>query len=432
MAKKKSISRKKARKKVSAKKKVSTKTSRAKSAGRKSKPAKKAKRPAATSRKKTVKKPKVGAKNKVAAKKQPSAAPKRKAPSAEAAIRRLDKEILKLINRRADATTKLVESSPNPQKELFQPRAEDDLWQQLEEGNPGPLPAHAVRGVFREIISAAKSRVKTQRAAYLGPAFSFTHIAAIERFGEWADLYPVSTIASVFEEVNRGHANYGLVPIENSTDGRVIDTLDMFQRLPLRICGEVQISVHHNLLARCPRSDITEIYSKPQALSQCRDWLARNMPQARLYPVTSTSTAAELARNKDGVGAIASRQAAVEYDLQIIADNIEDNARNVTRFAVIGDDVSPPTGKDRTAVLLQIPHKPGQLANALLIFKKNKINLTWIESFPLRGPESGYLFFLDFEGHVGEAKVKRSLEELERSAVRLDVLGSYPRSEPRD
>lgn len=426
MAKKKTLSRKKAQKKVSASKKVSTKTSRAKSASRKSKPAKKAAPGAAAATKKTVKKPKAAV-----AKKKPAASA-RKSPSADAAIRRLDKEILKLINRRADATTKLVESSPNPQKELFQPRAEDDLWQQLEEGNPGPLPAHAVRGVFREIISAAKSRVKTQRAAYLGPAFSFTHIAAIERFGEWADLYPVSTIASVFEEVNRGHANYGLVPIENSTDGRVIDTLDMFQRLPLRICGEVQISVHHNLLARCPRSEITEIYSKPQALSQCRDWLARNMPQARLYPVTSTSTAAELARNKDGVGAIASRQAAVEYDLQIIADNIEDNARNVTRFAVIGDDVSPPTGKDRTAVLLQIPHKPGRLADALMIFKKNKINLTWIESFPLRGPESGYLFFLDFEGHIGEAKVKRSLEELERAAVRLDVLGSYPRSEPRD
>lgn len=423
MAKKKSLSRKKAQKKVSARKKVSTKTSRAKSASRKTKPSKKT-QPA---RKKTVKKPATPAE-----KKKSSGSKKRKPASSESTIRKLDKEILKLINRRADATTKLVESSANPAKELFQPRTEDDLWQQLEEGNPGPLPAHAVRGVFREIISAAKSRVKTQRAAYLGPAFSFTHIAAIERFGEWADLYPVSTIASVFEEVNRGHANYGLVPIENSTDGRVIDTLDMFQRLPLRICGEVQISVHHNLLARCPRSEITEIYSKPQALSQCRDWLARNMPQARLYPVTSTSTAAELARNKDGVGAIASRQAAVEYDLQIIADNIEDNARNITRFAVIGDDVSPPTGKDRTAILLQIPHKPGQLADALLIFKKNKINLTWIESFPLRGPETGYLFFLDFEGHVNEAKVKRSLEELERTAVRLDVLGSYPRSEPRD
>jgi chorismate mutase / prephenate dehydratase len=421
---KKSLTRKKAQKKTS---QPSRKAAVKKKATRAS--GKSAKKKSASARKKTVKKPvaKKVVKKQPAVKKTAAKRPK----SGEAVIRKLDQEILKLINRRAAATTRLVESKPDPQKELFQPRADDDLWQRLEDANPGPLPSHAVRGVFREIVSAAKSKVKTSRTAYLGPAFSFTHLAAIERFGEWADLYPVSTIASVFEEVNRGHANYGIVPIENSTDGRVIDTLDMFQRLPLRICGEVQISVHHNLLARCQRSEITEIYSKPQALSQCRDWLARNMPQARLYPVTSTSTAAELARSKSGVGAVASRQAAVEYDLQIVADDIEDNARNITRFAVIGDEVSAPSGRDRTAVLLQIPHKPGELCDALTIFKKNKINLTWIESFPLRGPESGYLFFLDFEGHVNDARIQRSLASLQRSAVRLDVLGSYPRSEPR-
>ncbi|GAB4142902.1 MAG: prephenate dehydratase [Planctomycetaceae bacterium] len=424
---KKSLKRKKAPKSAASQ---SRRKKSAKVSSSKTKPKKKA-----TVRKKTVKKP--AAAKKTSSKKKKKTA-QRKASSSgspktsEALIRKLDQEILKLINRRADATTRLFQAKDDPLKDLFQPRADDDLWRALEDANPGPLPAHAVRGVFREILSAAKSQIKTARVAYLGPAFSFTHLAAIERFGEWADLYPVSTIASVFEEVNRGHANYGLVPIENSTDGRVIDTLDMFQRLPLRICGEVQISVHHNLLARCPRSEITEIYSKPQALSQCRDWLARNMPQARLYPVTSTSTAAELARTKPGVGAIASRQAAVEYDLQIIADDIEDNARNVTRFAVIGDEVSKPTGRDRTAVLLQIPHKPGELCDALAIFKKNKINLTWIESFPLRGPESGYLFFLDFEGHVNNPHVQRALASLQRAAVRLDVLGSYPRSEPRN
>ena len=262
----------------------------------------------------------------------------------------------------------------------------------------------AVRGVFRQILSAARQKVKTQRVAYLGPQFSFTHLAAIERFGESADLIPVSTIASVFEEVNRGHADFGLVPIENSTDGRIVDTLDMFTRLPLRICGEVQIAVHHNLASKSPRSEITEIYSKPQALSQCREWLSRNMPHARLIEVTSTSTAAQLARDKPGVGAVASRQAAVEYELQIVAENIEDNANNVTRFAVIGDQTTRPTGHDRTAVLLQIPHKPGSLSDALQAFKKNKLNLTWIESFPLRGPESGYLFFIDFEGHFDEGR----------------------------
>jgi len=347
-------------------------------------------------------------------------------------LQRLDREILKLINRRAAATTALLQSSENPTRAVYDPQADELLWKELAERNPGPLPVSAVRGVFRNIISAAKRQVKTQRVAYLGPQYSFTHLAALERFGESADLIPVNSIASVFEEVNRGHADYGLVPIENSTDGRIVDTLDMFTRLPLRICGEVQINVRHNLLARCPRSEITEIYSKPQALSQCRDWLARNMPQAQLIEVISTSTAAQLARDKPGAAAVASRQAAIEYDLQIIAEDIQDNRNNITRFAVIGDDEFEPTGKDRTSLLVQIPHKPGALADALVAFKKNKVNLTWIESFPLRGPEIGYLFFLDFEGHVKEPRIKRTLAMLEKKAVRLDVLGSYPQSEPVD
>jgi chorismate mutase / prephenate dehydratase len=352
----------------------------------------------------------------------------RSTASLEAEMRRLDREILKLINKRAVATQQYLQRQPSPQAAVFRSQAEELLWPQLEEANPGPLPMMAVRNVFRQILSAAKRMVKLQRVAYLGPPFSFTHLAAIERFGESADLIPVNTIAAVFEEVNRGHADYGIVPIENSTDGRIVDTLDMFTRLPLRICGEVQLSVHHNLLSRCPRSEIVEIYSKPQALSQCRDWLARNMPQARLIEVTSTSTAAQLARDKPGAAAVASQQASIEYDLQIAAEKIEDNEHNITRFAIIGDDVAKPTGKDRTAILLQIPHKPGSLGDALVAFKQNKINLTWIESFPLRGAESGYLFFLDFEGHAGEAKVARTLKELEKHAVRMEVLGSYPRS----
>ncbi len=377
-------------------------------------------------------------KKKAAVKKAPasSPAPKRTgragaATTIEGEIKQLDRDILKLVNRRANLTTKQLEKLPNPQEAIFNPRADDELWTKLEERNPGPLPANAVRGIFREILSAARRRVKTQRVAYLGPPFSFTHLATIERFGEWADLCPVSTIAAVFDEVNRGHADYGIVPIENSTDGRVVDTLDMFTRLPLRICGEVQINVHHNLLARCARSEITEIYSKPQALSQCRDWLARNKPQARLIEVPSTSTAAQLARDKPGAAAVASRQASIEYGLQIIADDIEDNSNNVTRFAVIGgESTTEPTGKDRTAVLLQIPHQPGSLSDALIAFQKNKINLTWIESFPLRGPESGYLFFMDFEGHTKEPRIKKAIEDIEKKAVSLSILGSYPRSEP--
>lgn len=352
------------------------------------------------------------------------------AANAEAEVAKLDQEIVKLINRRAAATIKLIESTPDRKAIIYDPRNDDDLYAKLESENQGPLPGRTIRGVFRHILSAVRNQARVQRVAYLGPAFSFSHMAAIERFGESADLIPVNTIPAVFEEVNRGHADFGVVPIENSTDGRIIDTLDMFTRLPLRICGEIQLAIHHNLLGRAARGDINEVYSKPQALSQCRDWLSRNMPQARLIEVTSTSTAAQLARDKPGAAAVAGKQAAVEYGLQVLAENIEDNKSNVTRFATIGDRPASPTGRDRTSLLLQIPHRPGSLSDALNIFKASKLNLTWIESFPLRGPETGYIFFLDCEGHMKDTKVKKALEDLAKMAVRMEVLGSYPKSDP--
>ncbi len=380
------------------------------------------------------------AKKKTAVKKksaQPSAerskpavsAPKRR-PTSESLlpqISKLDQQILKLINERTALAVDWISAQENVRQAVFTPQIDDEVVAAVQQANSGPVTNDAIRSIFRQLISSARRSVKTQRVAYLGPSHSYSHQAAIERFGESADLIPVTTIASVFEEVNRGHAEFGIVPIENSTDGRIVDTLDMFTRLPLRICGEVQISVQHNLVAKCSRSEIMEIYSKPQAFSQCRNWLNRHMPQVRLHDVTSTSTAAQLARDKPGAAAIASSKAAAEYGLQVIAESIQDNKNNVTRFAVIGDLALNPTGGDRTALLLQIPHKPGALADSLTIFKDNKINLSWIESFPLRQPETGYLFFLDFEGHQKDAKVKRALEALAKNAVRLEVLGSYPR-----
>ncbi len=386
-------------------------------------------------------------KKKVAKKRAPAASPARAAKPTRATkptkarsapvpetpdqqLAAIDQELVSLLNRRVETFLQKVAQSETPQETLFDVQDDIKLWTMLEGVNSGPLSTVELKSVFRCVLSAGRQRVKNTRVAYLGPADSFTHLAAINRFGESADLLPVSTIATVFEEVNRGHVHYGLVPIENSTDGRIVDTLDMFTRLPLRICGEIQLHVHHNLLARCDRSDITEIYSKPQALSQCRDWLAKNMSHTRLIEVTSTSTAAQLARDKPGAAAVASQQAAVQYGIQIVAECIEDNRNNMTRFAIIGDSIAEPTGHDRTAILLQIPHKSGSLSDALQVFKKCKVNLTWIESFPLRAPEIGYLFFLDFEGHVTDAKIKRTLKELESMADRLEILGSYPRSEP--
>lgn len=382
-----------------------------------------------TSKKATTKSRSTAAATRKAAPK-PRASSKKKTPQQLlAAGAKIDQEILKLVNQRAQLAIDWLESHDDPRQVLFSPQLEDEAIAKMLEKNNGPLSTLAISGVMRHVFSGARRKVRMQRVAYLGPAYSYSHQASIERFGEAADLVPVSTIASVFEEVNRGHAEFGIVPIENSTDGRIVDTLDMFTRLPLRICGEVQLSVNHNLLAKCSRSDITEIYSKPQAFSQCRNWLNRHMPHARLHDVTSTSTAAQLARDKPGAAAIASDRAAVEYGLQVVASEVQDNKNNVTRFAVIGDQMPDPTGSDRTALLLQIPHKPGALSDALVAFKKNKVNLSWIESFPLRGPEAGYLFFLDFEGHQREAKVKRTLDQLAKAAVRMEVLGSFPRAD---
>jgi chorismate mutase/prephenate dehydratase len=392
----------------------------------KAKPAAKVKKAAPPKKPVAVRKP-------APAKAEPKTVVRKKtAASTESLIKTIDKDLVKLLNKRMELSVEQLSDIKDKDRHTvwFDPNGDQELWDRIEAESGGTIPNQTLRSIFREVLSAARSRVKIVRAAYLGPPFSFSHLAAIEHFGKSADLVPVNTIASVFEEVNRGHADYGVVPIENSTDGRIVDTLDMFTRLPLRICGEVQLAVHHNLLSRSARSEITEIYSKPQALSQCRDWLARNMPRARTIEVTSTSTAAQLARDKPGAAAVAGKQAAVQYDLQIVAECIEDNPHNITRFAIIGDEATVPTRKDRTAVLLQIPHSPGALSDALQAFKNYKVNLTWIESFPLRGPESGYLFFLDFEGHQKDPTVAKAIAALEKKAVRLSILGSYPRSAP--
>ncbi|MFP6702959.1 MAG: prephenate dehydratase [Planctomycetaceae bacterium] len=355
----------------------------------------------------------------------------KRASSIATRLKKLDVELVKRLHERTRLTIESLSLLSDPKRVLYDPESDDALWSRLE-NQSGALPFAALRGIYRELLSASRRSIQSTRVAYLGPQFSYTHLASIERFGKWADLIPVTTIAAVFEEVDRGHAEFGVVPIENSTDGRIIDTLDMFTRMPLRICGEVQVAINHNLLSRCSRGEIIEIYSKPQALSQCRDWLSRNMPQARLIEVASTSTAASLARDKPGAAAVASLQAGIEYDIPVVESSIQDNDENITRFAVIGDAELSRTGHDRTVILLQVPHRPGSLAEALGVFKKNKLNLTWIESFPLQAPESGYLFFLDFEGHASEARAKRALEALGKQAIRLEVLGSYPRSEPLD
>ena len=216
--------------------------------------------------------------------------------------------------------------------------------------------------------------------------------------------------------------------LENSTDGRVADTLENFTRLPVRICGEVQLHIHHFLLGKCDRGDVIEVYSRPQALSQCRNWLARHLPTARAVPVTSTSTAAQLAQDKPGAAAIASMQAGKHYGLNVLAENIEDNVSNVTRFAVIADKSAARTGKDKTALMFEVDHKVGALADATAVLKRHRLNMTWIESFPVPDRPGAYLFFAEVEGHERDAAVRRALEGLGRKCLKLETLGSYERT----
>lgn len=267
--------------------------------------------------------------------------------------------------------------------------------------------------------------------AYLGPIYSYSYLAAVKQFGQAATLVPVATIAAVFDEITRGQAILGVVPIENSTDGRVIDTLGMFARLPVQICGEVLLPIHHCLLGRCARADITEIYSKPQAMSQCRGWLSQHVPEARLIEISSTAAAARLAAEKPGAAAVASREAGIHHGLEIIDEFIEDNSHNVTRFVVIGHhDREKKSGADKTSIMFQLRHQPGALADAMVIFQKAKINLTWIESFPLADHPNEYLFFVELDGHQQTKTVAAALALLKKLALRLEILGSYPRGEP--
>ncbi len=342
----------------------------------------------------------------------------------------IDGEIVALLNRRAAVAQEAVQAGQESSSAVSDFSAEDASVRAAVAASAGPLDERTMRAVFRELASGTRRLLRSVRVVYLGPEYSYSHIAAVEQFGTGAELVPVLTIAAVFDAVHRGQAEYGLVPIENSTDGRVADTLDMFARLPVRVCGEVQLRIHHYLLGKCRRGEVREVYSKPQALSQCRMWLARHLPDARMMEIASTAAAAKLATEKPGTAAIASRQAGINYGLEFLAEQIEDNRHNVTRFAVIGDRSGKRTGNDKTSLMFELPHQPGSLADAMAIFKRNRLNLTWIESFPMPETPQEYLFFVEFQGHQDDLRARRALAALAKKTVRVEVLGSYPATQP--
>lgn len=351
-------------------------------------------------------------------------------------IDKLDLQILELINKRAGVAAEIGKLKNDHGSEVFSPAREEEVLKNVLEAHDrgkGPLDAGTVRAVFRELMSGSRALQKVLKVAYLGPEYSYSHLAAIERFGQAVELVKVGSIAAVFEDVNRGQVDFGVVPLENSTDGRIADTLDMFLRLPqIKIIAEIRVRIHHNLLANCEQQEIRRVYSKEQALSQCRTSLSRLVPHAQQIPVSSTTVAAQTAQTEPGAAAVASRQAAVKYGLRVLFENIEDSPYNETRFAVISHQKEKPhkTGNDKTAVMFRIAHQPGTLAETLDIFRQNKINLTWIESFPARLAKPAYVFFVDFEGHIDDAKVSRALKALQEHCEEVNVLGSFPQATP--
>ena len=354
-------------------------------------------------------------------------------PGAARELRKLDAELLKLLERRQALASDVGsdgQGDVDAGVEALLAKAKKATRTELLE------PA------LRELLAAERQLAgDSPRVAYLGPENTFSHLAAVHRFGAAADLVPVGSIATVFEEVDSGNCSLGVVPLENSTDGRVTDTLECFAKTNARICGELPLRIHHCLLGSGKRGEIRTVQSKPQALSQCRNWLAQHLPQAATESVASTAEAAKRAKQDPTVAAIASERAAAQLGLKVLAKNIEDQPDNITRFAVIGSEPAPRssgstgTGADKTALMFEAPHQPGALADAMAIFKRQKLNLTWIESFPIPGtrgePGGGrYLFFVEFLGHQQDLMPRRAIASLEKKATQLTVLGSYPQTDP--
>lgn len=350
-------------------------------------------------------------------------------------IDRLDTDLVTLLNRRAEIASQIGQIKQHQGIEVWSAAREDEVIARALSASHGPLPTETLRLIFRELMSGSRSLQRTLRVACLGPKYSYSYLAAVAKFGEAVEHVPVGSIAAVFEEVNRRHVQFGIVPLENSTDGRIADTLDMFIKLPnLKIRAEVRLRIHHCLLGRSEWGQVRRVYSKSQALSQCRNWLGKNLPQAAKVEVVSTAAAAEFAQREEYAAAVASRAAGQAYRLNTLAENIEDQVHNLTRFAVIAEVSEQRTGRDKTTVMLRLPNLAGSLARSIAPFEKFGVNMSWIESFPIPdSPQGGknpsYLFFVDIEGHVDDPDVQKALDAVRKKCERLDILGSYPRSE---
>lgn len=316
------------------------------------------------------------------------------------------------------------------QVSFYRPEREAQVLRKVIERNKGPLDAKAVAHIFREIMSACLALERPMEIAYFGPSGSFTHAAALKQFGNSIVALPQASIANVFSQVESGQCKYGVVPVENSTEGMVNHTLDNFANSPLKISGEVELRIQLHLLvsSRTDAGGVKKICAHPQALAQARNWLDNNWPQVEREAVSNNAEAARMASEQDGVAAVAGDMAAEQYNLQKLAANIEDYANNTTRFLVIGRDDVAPSGSDKTSIIVSMHNKPGALFKLLEPFSRDNVMLTRIDTRPSRTENWAYLFFIEFEGHRQDETIGKILAELEEKSVMLKPLGSYPKA----
>ncbi|MDO8526042.1 MAG: prephenate dehydratase [Candidatus Omnitrophota bacterium] len=338
----------------------------------------------------------------------------------------IDSHVIKLLNDRARVILGIGKLKAKTKGSIYVPEREKEVYKKVAAKNTGPLSKDSIKAIYREIMSGSFELERPLVIAYLGPECTFTHLAGMKKFGSSVAYKACGTITDIFSEVEKGAADYGIVPIENSIEGAVNHTLDMFIDSDLKICSEIYLEVTHNLLAgKTDKNKIRKVYSKAEVFGQCRLWLESNLPRAELIEVSSTARAAEIAaRSNDAC--IAGELAADKYGLKVLYKSIQDNAHNVTRFLVIGKYEAMPTKEDKMSIMFSVKDRSGALHDMLLPFKKYKINMTKIESRPSKVRAWEYYFFVDLEGHYKDSKVRRALGELERQASFVKILGSYP------
>jgi chorismate mutase / prephenate dehydratase len=343
-----------------------------------------------------------------------------------AEIDRLDDEILRRLNERAAAAQNIGRLKDGT---AYRPEREAQVLRRVKESNAGPLPGETVARIFREIMSACLALEKPLRVTYLGPRGTFSEAAALKHFGHGANTVPCGSIDEVFRSVESRSADYGVVPVENSTEGAIGRSLDLMTQSPLKACGEIVLRVHHYLLSKDGSMHIgavRNVYSHAQSLAQCHEWLNLNLPGARRTPVASNAEAACLAAREPDSVAIAGETAAEYYALHVLARNIEDEPNNTTRFLVLGDHDVGPSGRDKTSLVMSAKNRPGAVHELLTPFAAHQVSMTKFESRPSRTELWEYVFFVDVEGHMQDEKVARSLAEVREKATFVKVIGSYP------